>query len=124
MKKLMLGAAMMIGFISFSTAQKVATPATATTKPAAKKVTLAKPVNPVVATPQPAIKKPIAKNTVVTKPAVNPVGAAPAKAATTQGVVLKKDGTPDKRFNTATAKEGQLKKDGTPDKRYKANKKG
>lgn len=43
-----------------------------------------------------------------------------AKAATTKsdGVKLKKDGTPDKRY-----KENQkLKKDGTPDKRYKENK--
>jgi hypothetical protein len=35
------------------------------------------------------------------------------------GVVLKKDGTPDKRYKQST---GPLKKDGTPDKRYKANK--
>ncbi len=33
-------------------------------------------------------------------------------------VVLKKDGTPDKRFKNAT-KKVVLKKDGTPDKRYK-----
>lgn len=33
-------------------------------------------------------------------------------------VVLKKDGTPDKRYKTSQ----HLKKDGTPDKRYKANK--
>ena len=35
-----------------------------------------------------------------------------------EGVKLKKDGTPDKRFKDAT----HLKKDGTPDKRYKENK--
>ena len=34
------------------------------------------------------------------------------------GVVLKKDGTRDKRYKQPV---GQLKKDGTPDKRYKEN---
>lgn len=49
-----------------------------------------------------------------------------AKADTTQAttsstsVVLKKDGTPDRRYKNAP--KGPLKKDGTPDKRYKANK--
>lgn len=39
------------------------------------------------------------------------------------GVVLKKDGTPDKRYkHTAATPAGPLKKDGTPDRRYKANK--
>jgi len=33
-------------------------------------------------------------------------------------VVLKKDGTPDKRYKKTTT---VLKKDGTPDKRYKEN---
>lgn len=34
-------------------------------------------------------------------------------------VVLKKDGTPDKRFTKQTETKVVLKKDGTPDKRYK-----
>ncbi len=34
-------------------------------------------------------------------------------------VVLKKDGTPDKRYKNAEVKNVVLKKDGTPDKRYK-----
>jgi len=34
-----------------------------------------------------------------------------------QTVVLKKDGTPDKRY----ASSRKLKKDGTPDKRFKSN---
>jgi hypothetical protein len=34
-------------------------------------------------------------------------------------VVLKKDGTPDKRYKNTTVKKVVLKKDGTPDKRYK-----
>lgn len=38
---------------------------------------------------------------------------------TTQGVKLKKDGTPDKRYKSSQ----HLKKDGTPDMRYKENKK-
>ncbi|MBA4167008.1 MAG: hypothetical protein H0X41_05615 [Chitinophagaceae bacterium] len=43
-------------------------------------------------------------------------------ATTSNGVVLKKDGTPDKRYKQSTPAAGPLKKDGTPDKRYKANK--
>lgn len=39
---------------------------------------------------------------------------------TEEKVVLKKDGTPDKRYKTS--KTTVLKKDGTPDKRYKENK--
>ncbi|MBS7788152.1 hypothetical protein KIH23_12665 [Flavobacterium sp. CYK-55] len=42
------------------------------------------------------------------------------KASKDAKVVLKKDGTPDKRYKQA--KEVVLKKDGTPDKRYKQNK--
>lgn len=41
------------------------------------------------------------------------------KTETRKGVVLKKDGTPDKRYKTSKV----LKKDGTPDMRYKVNKK-
>lgn len=39
------------------------------------------------------------------------------KKKTETTVVLKKDGTPDKRYKTT--KKVVLKKDGTPDKRYK-----
>ncbi|MDC8106294.1 hypothetical protein ACNFU2_15500 [Chryseobacterium sp. PTM-20240506] len=39
-------------------------------------------------------------------------------AATSNGMKMKKDGTPDKRYKA----NKHLKKDGTPDKRYKANK--
>lgn len=35
-----------------------------------------------------------------------------------KGTVLKKDGTPDKRYK----KKVKIKKDGTPDRRYKENK--
>lgn len=42
------------------------------------------------------------------------------KATSEAKVVLKKDGTPDKRYKQA--KDVVLKKDGTPDKRYKENK--
>ncbi|MEO8582650.1 MAG: hypothetical protein ABI415_02575 [Flavitalea sp.] len=46
-----------------------------------------------------------------------------AKMATAKSdsVVLKKDGTPDKRYKKSAA-AGPMKKDGTPDKRFKANK--
>ena len=36
--------------------------------------------------------------------------------------VLKKDGTPDKRYKQAEKPKPVLKKDGTPDKRYKEKK--
>lgn len=43
------------------------------------------------------------------------------------GAMMKKDGTPDKRYKAnqmaKPVKAGPMKKDGTPDKRYKANKK-
>ena len=39
---------------------------------------------------------------------------------TKTNVVLKKDGTPDKRYNNAIGNGVVLKKDGTPDKRYKS----
>lgn len=50
------------------------------------------------------------------------VAAKPKVAVTTKStaVVLKKDGTPDKRFKAVTS---PVKKDGTPDMRYKQNKK-
>jgi hypothetical protein len=41
------------------------------------------------------------------------------KNTTASGVVLKKDGTPDKRYKNNTVKKVVLKKDGTPDRRYK-----
>ena len=45
---------------------------------------------------------------------------APKNTTPANGVVLKKDGTPDKRYKNAP--KGPLKKDGTPDMRYKDNK--
>ena len=44
--------------------------------------------------------------------------------ASTPKEVLKKDGTPDKRYKSNKTPEGPLKKDGTPDLRYKSNKAG
>jgi len=114
MKKLMIAAALMIGLASFSNAQQVAAP-----KPTKKVVT----TKPAVAASTPAEKKVIATKPVAAKPAVKATPATAASPATpAQGVVLKKDGTPDKRYKAAEAK-GPLKKDGTPDLRYKTNKK-
>lgn len=87
-------------------------------------------VKPVLVKTPPAIAKPvIAKSRVdITKP-TTPVAtkaatiAKPAAIAKTSAPLLKKDGTPDKRFKAnQTAAGGPLKKDGTPDMRYKANK--
>lgn len=112
MKKLILGAAMMIGFTHFSNAQQVAP---------AKPVVKAKVVKEIAATPQ--VKKPVA-TAVATKPPVKAKEVAIAKPTNAQGVVLKKDGTPDNRYKNAAANEkGPLKKDGTADLRFKANKK-
>ena len=55
------------------------------------------------------------------KTAAKTTAAKPAAKAET-AVVLKKDGTADKRYTKKAAAAGPLKKDGTADKRYKANK--
>ena len=100
MKKLLFA---FIAFLSFDAATMAqAAKQTPVTVPASKMKVVA-PAAKVV---------PMAKTTAV----------APKPAATTSGVVLKKDGTPDKRYNTAPATV-PLKKDGTPDKRYKGTKK-
>ncbi len=112
MKKLILGAAMLIGFSHFSNAQQ-AVPA--------KPVVKAKLVKEVAATPQQ--KKPATSAVVATAP-VKAKEAVTVKTTNTQVVVLKKDGTPDNRYkNAASTEKGPLKKDGTADLRFKANKK-
>lgn len=65
-------------------------------------------------TSKPAAKPAASKTTEAKKPT--------AAATEKTGVVLKKDGTPDKRYKNTPAAT-PLKKDGTPDKRFKANKK-
>ncbi len=94
MKKLLLSVLAFAGIIGSSYAQSV--PAK---KPVSAPMTVVKPAPATVA--KPAVVKPIA-----------------VKSATT--VVVKKDGTPDKRYKA----NQNLKKDGTADKRFKANKKG
>lgn len=106
MKKLVLALAMMAGLTGMAAAQ--------TTKAATQKAPAAKTTAAPVAKPAPAAT--------AAKPAVKP--AATAAKTDANGVVLKKDGTPDKRYKNAPAAAGPLKKDGTPDKRFKANKKG
>jgi hypothetical protein len=46
-------------------------------------------------------------------------GKTAVKEKTETKTVLKKDGTPDKRYKVNQEKKVVLKKDGTPDKRYK-----
>ena len=60
--------------------------------------------------------------TVAPKAETKKAEAAPAKKADAGGAVMKKDGTPDKRFKANKAPKGPVKKDGTPDKRFKENK--
>ena len=112
MKKLFLAAVMMIGFAGISFAQ---TAKPATTDKAASKKEVKKPATTSAA-------KPAATATPATKPAAKTAPATAAKPASKE-VVLKKDGTPDKRYKNTPKASGPTKKDGTPDKRYKENKK-
>ena len=75
------------------------------------KVVAAKPAAVAMAKVVPVTKTVVKTKTVVT-----------AKPTTTSTVVVKKDGTPDKRYNNAPKSAGPVKKDGTPDMRYKKNK--
>jgi hypothetical protein len=112
MKKLVLSALALVGFVSFSIAQTTAKTATTPAKP---KMEVAKKDAHTATTAKVATTAPAAKTTAA--PAAKP-------ATVTAATPLKKDGTPDKRFKAnQTAPAGPLKKDGTPDKRYKANKK-
>lgn len=63
--------------------------------------------------------KPDKKETVTKVEKKTTVTSKNAKTVTKEGVVLKKDGTPDKRYKQKV----HLKKDGTPDRRYKENQK-
>ncbi len=66
------------------------------------------------------VTTPVVKTTTHTMVKTTPVKAVvviPRAVKTT--VVLKKDGSPDKRYNSSRA----MKKDGSPDMRYKKNKK-
>lgn len=92
MKKLMLSLIAILGFTIMASAQQEA--------------------------PQRAVKKTEAKTRTVTKTEAK---ATDVKTTTDTKVVLKKDGTPDKRYKKT--KTVVTKKDGTPDMRYKENKK-
>lgn len=144
MKKLIFGTIALVffsaaGFAQNSTATKKAEPAkTQVAKKDVAKKSDAKVVNASKAEKKPSVqtatKAPVT-NTGNTKvvPVKNEKKAvegtskttiSPVKPAPTSSAVLKKDGTPDKRYkaNSGTSK-GPLKKDGTPDKRFNANKK-
>lgn len=132
MKKLIFAIVAFAGVNMTATAQAI--PAKKTTAPKmevvkttkvkktdAKVVAISKPA-PAVVTKTPAVKTK-EKTVVVTKTA--PAATKTVTVAkTSTGVILKKDGTPDKRYKTNSGNgAGPLKKDGTPDMRYKANKK-
>jgi hypothetical protein len=117
MKKVLIALIALIGLNVSGMAQAAAAPVKKAedkmkTVPAKTTATPAK----VVEMPKSLSKTPAAaekpKVAAAQTPAVKPAAASP--------VTLKKDGTPDKRFKTATGPE---KKDGTPDMRYKKNKK-
>ena len=68
----------------------------------------------------PVVKMAPATKMEATKPA-KVVKMAPKAESAAQGVPLKKDGTPDKRFKAGKATDSPLKKDGTKDMRFKKN---
>lgn len=109
MKKLILSALALAGFISLSVAQTA--PAKMATPPAKSKMTVVKKE-----------VKPAATAKLATMPATKPV-VTPTPKPTVTVTPVKKDGTPDKRFKANAATAGPLKKDGTKDMRFKANKK-
>ena len=70
---------------------------------------------------QQATEKTVKKTEKVTKE-VKKDGKVVESKKTETKTVLKKDGTPDKRFKKTEETKTVLKKDGTPDKRYKEKK--
>ncbi len=109
MKKLIL-AITFLGFVAFTNAQ---TAAPASEK---KQSTAVKASAPKAETKMDAKSD---KKSDVSKSDAKP---AAEKKTDANGVVLKKDGTPDKRYKAKAEDKGPMKKDGTPDKRFKANK--
>jgi hypothetical protein len=126
MKKVLIAAIALLGLSASSFAQatptkKVDATKTTVTKKETKKTEPVKAVNPSTAkkaTPPVADIK-----TVSTKKTTTETKTAAANKANNGAVVLKKDGTPDKRYSSSKTAAGPVKKDGTPDKRYKENKK-
>lgn len=126
----MLFVQIVLSHTSFAQAQPIVkkndpSPLTVTKKATENKVATSTPVpkatKPVVSKPAPAVKaietpKPA---TTAVKEVKQPKIAKPVVANTNTNVILKKDGTPDKRYSGSQ----HVKKDGTPDLRYKENKK-
>ncbi len=109
MKKLIL-AITFLGFVALTNAQ--------TTAPAVKK----KQSTAVKASTPKTETKMDAKSDKKTDASKSDAKAGAEKKTDANGVVLKKDGTPDKRYKAKAEDKGPMKKDGTPDKRFKANK--
>ena len=119
MKKVLIAFIALIGFNVSGMAQAITTPVKkaenkmkAVPKPTAAPAKLVEMPKSLSKIPPAEKPKTVATQTPVAKPA----------AARSTPVVLKKDGTPDKRYNKIPA--GPVKNDGTPDLRYKKNKKG
>ena len=108
MKKLLLTAVLFAGFTGISNAQ--------TQKKEEKKTEVKMAPAPTAAKPATIKKTTSVTPAIKVTPAASPV--AVERANNHSAVVMKKDGTPDKRFKKAK----KLKKDGTPDMRYKNNK--
>ena len=105
MKKIILMAILLVGLNMASSAQ--------TQKAVVKQTVTTRRQTPVVTQKVTTPAKQTTHSTIQTVKAIKP-----RVAATNTIAVLKKDGTPDKRYNSSKT----LKKDGTPDMRYKKNK--
>ena len=113
MKKLLMALVLFVGFSVIGYAQ----PVTKSAKKTDNKTKVVSATKPAATAKVAKMPKTVAKTTAST--AAKPADEKKKSAAS--NVVLKKDGTPDKRYkNNAAA--GPLKKDGTPDMRYKNNK--
>ncbi len=116
MKKLIVVAAIMMGFVSFTNAQQPQASATGVKNMSPKGMAASHKAKP-------AVTKQVVTNTTAVKPAGSVKGVSAAKPVKSTAVVLKKDGSPDKRFTATHAAKGPVKKDGTLDMRYSKNKK-
>jgi hypothetical protein len=111
MKKVFIALTVLIAFSATGISQAVTKPA----KKTDNKTKIIFPAKPTTSSKLVQMTKPISKTP------------EPKKIKTpepTTPVVLKKDGSPDKRYKNTNATNGPVKKDGTPDMRYKINKKG
>lgn len=122
MKKLIVVAAIMMGFLSFTNAQQSQASPTGAKHMSPKGMMASSKAKPVVT--KPAVTRQVVTTTsTAAKPAASAKVVSTTRPVKSTTVVLKKDGTPDKRYAAANANKGPVKKNGTLDMRYSKNKK-